>query len=43
MLKSGLCDYSDAYILVSETKTFTGLGADDSVKQADEREKKDNI
>ena len=40
MLKSGLCDFSDAYILVSETKTFTGLGADDSVKQPDERKKR---
>ena len=28
MLKSGLCDYSDTYILVSGTITITGTGAD---------------
>ena len=27
MLRSSLCDYSDAYILVSETITITGAGA----------------
>ena len=37
MLKSGLCDYSDAYILVSGT--ITGNGDNDTVKRADEREK----
>ena len=26
MLKSSLCDYSDPYILVSETRTITGAG-----------------
>ena len=39
MLKSSLCTYSDAYILVSGTITITGAGADDAVKQADGREK----
>ena len=29
MLKSSLCDYSHAYILVSETVTIDGAGADD--------------
>ena len=28
MLRSSLCDYSDAYILVSGTITITGVGAD---------------
>ena len=28
MLKSGLCDYSDAYILLKETVTIVGGGAD---------------
>ena len=31
MLKSSLCDYSDAYILVKGTLTITGAGADASV------------
>ena len=26
MLRSSLCDYSDAYILLSETRTITGAG-----------------
>ena len=38
MLKASLCDYSDAYILVSGTIAITGAG-DDAAKQADEREK----
>ena len=29
MLKSSLCDYSDAYILVTGKITITGAGADD--------------
>ena len=29
MLKSSLCDYRDAYILVSGTITIDGEGADD--------------
>ena len=39
MLKSSLCDYSDAYILVSGTITITGAGADDAAKRLDERNK----
>ena len=39
MLKSSLCDYSDAYILVKRTITITGAGADAAAKQADERDK----
>ena len=32
MLKSSLCDYSDAYILVTRTIEITGEGADDVEK-----------
>ena len=39
MLKSSLCDYSDAYILVKERITITGAGADVAARQADERDK----
>ena len=39
MLKSSLCDYSDAYMLVSGNIRITGAGADDNAKEADEREK----
>ena len=39
MLRSSLCDYSDAYILVSGTITITGAGADDAAKRLDERNK----
>ena len=39
MLKSSLCDYSDAYILVKETITINGAGADAAARQADERDK----
>ena len=39
MLKSSLCDYSDAYILVKGTITIGGAGADDAARQADERDK----
>ena len=39
MLRSNLCDYADAYILVKETITITGSGNDDATKQADERDK----
>ena len=31
MLRSNLCDYADAYILVKKTKTITGAGADAAV------------
>ena len=37
MLRSSLCDYSDAFILVSGTLTIIGAGADDAAKQIDER------
>ena len=39
MLKSGLCNYSDDYIITSRTRTINGEGADDDSKQADERDK----
>ena len=39
MLKSSLCDYSDAYILVEGTRTITGAGADAAARHADERDK----
>ena len=37
MLRSSLCDYSDAYTLVIGTITITGAGADDAAKRLDER------
>ena len=39
MLKSNLCDYSDAYILVKRTIAITGAEADAVARQADERNK----
>ena len=39
MLKSSLCDYSDAYILVKGTITIAREGADASARHADERDK----
>ena len=39
MIRSNLCDYSDAYILTNGTITITWAGADDDAKQADERKK----
>ena len=39
MLKSSLCDYSDAYIFAKGTITITGAGADAAARQADERDK----
>ena len=39
VLKSSLCDYSDAYILVKGTITINGAGADAAARQADERDK----
>ena len=39
MLKSSLCDYNDAYILVKGTITIAGAGADDAARQTDERDK----
>ena len=40
MLRSSLCDYMDAYILVSGTITITRAGANDAAKRADEGEKR---
>ena len=39
MLKSSLCDYSDAYILVKGTITIDGEGDNLAARQADERDK----
>ena len=39
MLKSSLCDYSDAYILVKGKITFNGAIDDAAARQADERDK----
>ena len=39
MLRSNLCDYADAYILVKEAITITGAGDDDAPKRLDERNK----
>ena len=39
MLKSSLCDYSDADILVKGKITITGAGDDTAARQADERDK----
>ena len=39
MVKSSLCDYSDAYILVKGTMASTGVGADAAARQANERDK----
>ena len=39
ILRSNLCDYTDAYILVKGTITITGDGDDDASKRLDERNK----
>ena len=39
MLKSSLCDYSDAYILVKGKITITRAGVDAAARQANERDK----
>ena len=39
MLRSNLCDYADAYILVNGRVTITGAGDDAAARQADERDK----
>ena len=39
MLKSSLCNYGDAYILVKGRIKITGAGADAAARQADERNK----
>ena len=38
-VKSNLCDYADAYILVKGTTTITGARDDAAARQADERDK----
>ena len=39
MLRSSLCNYRDAYILVAGTITITGIGIDDAARRLDERYK----
>ena len=39
MLRSNLCDYADAYMLVNGAITITGAGNDAAARQADERDK----
>ena len=39
MLKSSLCDYSDAYIFVKGKITITEAGDDAAARQTDERDK----
>ena len=39
MLKSSLCDYGDAYILIKGNITITRAGDDAAARQADERDK----
>ena len=39
MLKSSLCDYSDAYIHVKGKITITGAGDNAAARKADERDK----
>ena len=39
MLKSSLCDYSDAYILVKGRITITGAGENAAARQVDEENK----
>ena len=39
MLKSSLCNYSDAYILLKERIRITGARADAAARQVDERDK----
>ena len=39
MLKSSLCDYSDAYILVKGKIRITGAGDDAAARKADKRDK----
>ena len=39
MLRSSICKYSDAYILVSGITTITGAAANDAAKRLDENSK----
>ena len=43
MLKSSLCDYSDAYVLVSGILVIDGVATDDNAKSLHERNKKVNL
>ena len=43
MLKSSLCDYSDAYIVVKGTIKITGAGDDAAARQVDEKKERFNI
>ena len=40
MMRSNLCDYSNAYILLKGTITIDWLGDNDATKRADERSKR---
>ena len=40
MIRLYLCDYSDAYMLVSRTLTINEAGEDDIAKRIDERNKR---
>ena len=39
MIRSNLCDYADAYILINGRITITGAEADAAARKADERDK----
>ena len=39
MLRSNLCDYADAYIVINGRKPITGAGNDGAARRADERDK----
>ena len=39
MLRSSLCDYSDAYIFVKRKTKITGAGDDTAAREADESDK----
>ena len=43
VIRSNLCDYSDAYILASGTITVTGAGTDDAAKITDEKKWRSDI
>ena len=40
MIRANLCDYSDAYILMTGTIKIEGEGADEAAKRLDERNKR---
>ena len=39
MLRSSLCDYIDAYFIISGTITITGAGNDDTARRLDKKNK----